>query len=478
MIETGTTHKLATEDAAGASSILTASFDAASIEKSKVFSQKIAREEARNRWDWLFTVIVIGFFVLLAYEVYSFASFDPVVQAADEHQWMRFITLPSILWAIMGTILLGFRTIFWFRYKPFAAATFENAPSLSVVIPAYNEGAMVMKSIESAVVALYPKDRIEILVIDDGSTDDTWKHIRSAAEKFPGRITPIRFSKNRGKRDALAEGFAQARGEIVVTIDSDSVIEPHALLAAAGPFRNPRIGAVAGRVAVYNRRQGLIPRMLHVRYILSFDLLRAVESSYGTVYCCPGALTAYRTSALRKILDAWSTQTFWGVACTYGEDRALTNFILEAGYNTVYQRSATVHTIAPDTYMRLCKMFLRWDRSYIREEIRFQSVVWKRPLGPRCIALCERFITNFRYPVNYAALFLLVYLVLGHPFIFLRLLTAIGVMSFFNMLYFLRSEKSLDFLYGILYAYFGFFTLFWIFPYAFFTLRAKSWLTR
>jgi hyaluronan synthase len=166
------------------------------------------------------------------------------------------------------------------------------------------------------------------------------------------------------------------------------------------------------------------------------------------------------------------------VPCTYGEDRALTNFILEAGFHTVYQRTAVVHTVAPETYGKLCKMFLRWDRSYIREEIRFQSIVWKRPLVPRCIALCERLITNLRYPVNYAVLFLLVYLAFGKPFMILRLLTVIGLMSFFNMLYFLRSERSMDFLYGILYAYFGFFTLFWIFPYAFFTIRARSWLTR
>lgn len=457
---------------------IAAVMDVRSLEQAENFSKEIAQEEKRDRWDWFLTVLIVAGFVFLAYGVYRSAAFDPLWLAAEEHQWSRFIVGPAILWAIMGTILLGFRTIFWIRYRPFPSADFQNAPSLTIIIPAYNEGSMVSKSIESAVLAVYPKDRLEVLVIDDGSTDDTWKYIQRAVDKYPGRLTPIRFPKNRGKRDALAEGFSKAKGEIVVTIDSDSVIDPRALLAIAGPFRNPKVGAVAGRVAVYNRRHGLIPRMLHVRYILSFDLLRAVESSYQTVYCCPGALTAYRTSVVREVLEGWSTQTFWGVPCTYGEDRALTNFILEAGFHTVYQRTATVHTVAPETYGKLCKMFLRWDRSYIREEIRFQSIVWKRPLTSRCIALCDRLITNFRYPVNYAVLFLMIFLVFSKPLLMLRLLSAIGIFAFFNMLYFLRSERSADFLYGIIYAYFGFFTLFWVFPYALLTIRARSWLTR
>ncbi|HEY7789703.1 MAG TPA: glycosyltransferase [Vicinamibacterales bacterium] len=433
---------------------------------------------SHDAWDRLLTAVILFGFVLAAYFAWHQPDVDPIADSLAGHAWAAFIIRPGILWATMGTVLLAFRTIFWMRYEPFAAATPADAPRLTVIIPAYNEGPMVRQSIESVTRAEYPRDRLEILVVDDGSTDDTWEHIQQAAQACPDLVTAIRFASNRGKREALAEGFMRARGEILVTIDSDSVIEPGALLAAAGPFRDPAVGAVAGKVAVYNRHAGLIPRMLHVRYILSFDLLRAVESSYGTVYCCPGALTAYRASVVRRVLPEWSTQCFLGAPCTYGEDRALTNSILGAGFNSVYQRSAVVHTLAPESYRKLCKMFLRWDRSYIREEIRFQAIVWKRPLVPRCIALCERFITNMRYPVNYAVLLLLVYLFIGQPLIWLRLLAVMGVMACFNTLYFLRSERSLDFVYGVVYAYFSFFTLFWIFPYALLTVRSRSWLTR
>ena len=128
-----------------------------------------------------------------------------------------------------------------------------------------------------------------------------------AAERHPGLVTTLRFPENRGKRAALSTGFRRARGEVLVTIDSDSIIEQNTLLAIVGPFRDPRVGAVAGRVSVYNRHEGIIPRMLHVRFILSFDFLRAAESSYRTVYCCPGALAGYRASVFRKGLPAWET---------------------------------------------------------------------------------------------------------------------------------------------------------------------------
>jgi hyaluronan synthase len=171
-------------------------------------------------------------------------------------------------------------------------------------------------------------------------------------------------------------------------------------------------------------------------------------------------------------------QTFWGVQCTYGEDRSMTNFILSQGYDAVYQRTAVVHTNVPETYAKLCKMYLRWDRSYIKEEIRFAGILWRRPLPSRLISLIDATITNLRYPVGYLVLVLLTVMTLTHPVTFLRLFFAIGLMSVLNVLYYLRSERSWDFIYGVLYSYFSFFTLFWVFPFAVFTVRSRSWMTR
>ncbi|HET7921927.1 MAG TPA: glycosyltransferase [Gammaproteobacteria bacterium] len=428
--------------------------------------------------DGFMRLAILGGMLAIVYLSAHWQVFQPLMQAAREHPLTRMMLPPGMVWMALGIFMLLFRTLLWFRYRTPEMASFTDAPTLTVVIPAYNEGAMVAQSIDSVAAARYPRERLEIFVVDDGSRDDTWQHISAAAGRHPGLVTALRFENNRGKRAALEAGFRHARGDVVVTIDSDSVIEPDSLLAMAGPFQDPRVGAVAGRVTVFNRADGLIPRMLKVRYALSFDFLRAVQSTYGTVYCCPGALAGYRTRVVREVLDDWMKQRFLGAPCTYGEDRSMTNYILACGYDTVYQRAAIVHTIVPITYGKLCKMFLRWDRSYVREELRFAWIVWKRPLKSRLIAIADSLVNSLRIPMSWFGLVLLVTLAILSPAILPKFLFAIGVFACFNMLYYLRSERSWDFVYGIFYSYYSVFALFWVFPYAVCTARARGWLTR
>ena len=433
----------------------------------------------RDFWDRLLILGIFAGMAGLAYVSFATTLLQPIFRLAARGAWGELWLRPTILWIAMGLVLLLVRTLLWLRYAPFASALEEEAPRLTVIIPAYNEGAMVEVSIASVAAARYPSGRLEIIAIDDGSQDDTWMYIERAARRFSGLVTPVRLPENLGKRGALAEGFRRASGEIVVTVDSDSRIDPDTLLAVVGPFRDPKVGAVAGKVVVHNRQSAsLIPRMLHVRFVLSFDFLRSAQSMFRTVYCCPGALAAYRLSVVRDVLRAWESQRFLGTPCTYGEDRALTNCILGQGYDTVYQRSAVVHTVVPETYGKLCRMFLRWDRSYIREEFRFAKVVWTRPPIWRALAIYESSITNLRYPVAYVSIALWMANAVHDPGSVLRMLLAIMVVSTLYVLYYLRSERSWDFAYGILYGYFSFFALTWIFPYAALTIRARGWLTR
>jgi len=429
-------------------------------------------------WDVMVKVLIVAGLGGLLFVSIRAQTFSPLLQLAVSHGFSAALLKPSLIWFVMGTLLLIFRTLLWFTYRPHALATHDSAPRMTVVIPAYNEGAMVAKAIDSVATANYPQERLEIIVVDDGSKDDTWWHIQQAIARHGDRVRAFRLERNRGKREALAIGFRQASGEVFVTVDSDSVVEPNALLALAGPFANERIGVVAGRVLVYNRRQGIIPRMLHVRFMLAFDFLRAYQSTFGTVYCSPGALSAYRAGAVRAVLDRWLNQHFLGARATFGEDRALTNDIMRLGYDSIYQREATVLTIVPTTYKQLSRMFLRWERSFIREELRFAGVVWKRPPLARLIALVDVSITNLRYPIMYLTLGLLGYALMHDPMVLPRMLLMMGVMAVIYSLYYLRSERSFDIVYGVLFAYFSFFGLFWIFPWALLTVRSKGWLTR
>jgi hyaluronan synthase len=432
----------------------------------------------RDNWDLpLKLTILAGLGILIFISVHA-QAFQPLLRVAETHGIRADFYRPSILWFTMGSVLLLFRTLLWFTYRPHPLATRENAPRMTVVIPAYNEGAMVARAIDSVAAANYPSDRLEIIVIDDGSRDDTWQYIQEAAARHPGRVQALRLERNSGKRVALATAFRRAGGEVFVTVDSDSVVSPDALLALAGPFASRRIGVVAGKVLVYNRAAGLIPRMLHVRFTLAFDFLRAYQSTFGTVYCSPGALSAYRASAVLAVLDRWVNQRFLGSQATIGEDRALTNDVMRQGYDSVYQRDAMVLTVVPTTYRQLCRMFLRWNRSFIREEARLALVLPHRPLIPRLIACCDSIITNLRFPILFITLLLMGVESLYYPLMLPRVLVAIAAISLLYSLYYLRSERSLNFVYGIVFEYFSFFLMFWIFPWALLTVRARGWLTR
>jgi hyaluronan synthase len=371
------------------------------------------------------------------------------------------------------------RTVLWLRYKPYPVPP-GPLPRVTVIIPAYNEGAMVEKAIYAAVASDYPADRLEIICIDDGSKDDTWFYIDRARKRYPKLIKAVRFPKNRGKKEGLYAGFTRGKGEFFVTIDSDSVISPDTLKQVIAPMLNdPQIGAVAGNVKVYNRARSLMARMLAVRFVLAFDFLRASQSKYGCVTCTPGALSAYRAAVLKPILKQWRTQTFMRLPANIGEDRALTNFVLRRGYYTSYQRSAVVHTMVPETYRGLCRMYLRWDRSNFRENwVQLKFIFTKYRTKHRLLPIIDFFITQIEFPLTYFFIGLMVASFFLYPIAALKFFTGLGVVTLVYMYYYFHQERDLEFIYGIIYSYFAFFFLYWIQPYAFITVRNDRWLTR
>jgi hyaluronan synthase len=371
-----------------------------------------------------------------------------------------------------------FRTVLWACYKPYPVAD-GSWPNLTVIIPAYNEGAMVEQAIAAVAASDYPADRLEIICIDDGSQDDTWSYIQQAQRRFPNLVRPMRFSANRGKKEGLYAGFSRGRGEIFVTIDSDSLIASDALRHLVSPLiHDPRIGAVAGNVKVHNRHQSFMGKMQGVRFV-NLDYLRASQSLYRAVICVPGSLSAYRRTALMPHLSAWRHQTFLGAPCHHSEDRALTNFILRSGHYTYYQRTALVYTLVPETYRGVCKMYLRWERGNVRESCVQLGYLFTRYRDKyRLLPIVEFFLAQLEYPLTLLCLGLLAVTVLIYPLILIKLLAALGVISVVNLIYYLWLERDLEFIYGVIYTYYAFFLLQWIYPYALVTVRNRHWMTR
>jgi len=381
--------------------------------------------------------------------------------------------------AIIQAIYTGLLSILWMRYRQFVAPEGVEWPKVTVVIPAFNEGAMVGRSIRSVAACNYPKDKLEVIVVDDGSRDDTFFHMQHLRREFPDLVKLVRFAGNRGKRSALVAGFRAATGDFIITIDSDSEIAPQTVHEMVVPFlADAKVGAVAGRVAVLNRDTA-ISRMLDVQFALAFDFGRAAQSVYRAVACCPGALSSFRKSVILPYLEEWENQRFLGRPVNHGEDQALTNIVLRQGYDTVYQRTAIVHTLVPTNYSQLSRMFLRWDRSYIVEGFSFARFMFTRYREKnRVLPVVTFFVANLRFVLVAVALMELPRLFDTSLTTVGRSLVALALGSVFTAAYYLHFERSFRWLYGVLYAAFSLIALQWILPWALVTVRDERWGTR
>ena len=426
-----------------------------------------------------FIVLTSSIIVVIAIK---FRIFHLWVEFLGSNQFLRIATYPLLGSAIIVVSGLFFKTIIWFRYKPQTIEEGESLvwPYVTVIMPALNEEELIEKSIDSIFASNYPQDKLEVICINDGSTDGTYLYMLRAKLKYGKRLQVINFQKNLGKRKAFYAGLKKSNGEIIVTVDTDSKIGRSAIRNLVIPLINDETtGAVAGRVAVLNEKENFLTRMLSIRYSISFNFGRAYQSIYGAVFCCPGALTAYRKIILKEIIRDWVNQRFLNTPCTYGEDRALTTQILRAGYMTRFQSNALVYTKVPNRFIQMVKMYLRWTRSYIRESFLFARFMFKKyRTKNRILPLFDFFFLNILHPFHIFSLGLITYSFFVHPVFILRHLAFLVITSFLLSLYYLRTKRSLAFLYGIPYALITAFCMWWLVPFAALTLKNQSWLTR
>lgn len=287
-------------------------------------------------------------------------------------------------------------------YRPQKFSDNVYTPSVTVVIPTYNEEQAIGETVRALIESDYPQNLLEVFVYNDGSTDGTRRAIYECINSLgygledrreiesmvtsqyskpsSAAITFCDCSVNRGKREGLYNGFKDAKGELVMVIDSDTIVERDCIRELVKPLQDPKYAAASGHTDIKNMNT-FIGKMQQANYFISYHLAKKSEALMANVTCLPGCGSVYRKEALATFIGEWRNQRFLGVKCTYGEDRGLTTLLLKRGYNAVYTPAAVARTICPDNLKKLWKQRIRWKKSFLRECIWQAKFMYKRPLG-------------------------------------------------------------------------------------------------
>ncbi len=263
------------------------------------------------------------------------------------------------------------------RGSQFDATRRDYEPTVTVVIPMFNEGEGIFRTVVSLMEQDYPDDKLSICVIDDCSKDDSFHWATKAADLYPGRVMVLRNPTNMGKRRGINRAVRAANSELIVSVDSDVVVAKDAIRQLVARFTRPEIAAVGGRVNVINPHQNWLTRMQTIKYHFGYVYLKNLERAFECVMCLSGCLTAYRRSVLLELEPILENRNICGVPIKYGEDRFLTRQIVKAGYKTVCTLKAQCWTVAPPTISKYFAQQLRWRRSNLADFFLGVSHVWR-----------------------------------------------------------------------------------------------------
>jgi cellulose synthase/poly-beta-1,6-N-acetylglucosamine synthase-like glycosyltransferase/peptidoglycan/xylan/chitin deacetylase (PgdA/CDA1 family) len=220
---------------------------------------------------------------------------------------------------------------------------------VSVVIPAWNEEANIGATLKSII----GNRRVikDIIVVDDGSTDRTAAIVRDIITKHPHEAITLISTENGGKAKALNTGVAEARGDIIVTMDGDAIFTPTTIEALVAHFADPTVGAVAGKVYTA-RLDTFFDQMQALEYMLGQNIDKRALAHVNAVGVVPGPIGAWRR---QDIIAAGGFS-----ADTLVEDQDMTLMILRAGKRVVYEPRAVAYTETPQTIRNFLKQRFRW----------------------------------------------------------------------------------------------------------------------
>lgn len=323
----------------------------------------------------VFAVALLLAILCFGYTSHRFFSGAHRVDAGDQRPW-----LPPAIACTLGvlTLLMGVRWLLLFGLA-FSAARRPGQPQLrlahwppvSILVPAYNEAQTIEAALKSLLEIDYPT--IEIIVVDDGSKDDTLTRAHRFEGEYGGRIIRVFTKPNGGKWSALNHAYQRASHELILCVDADSRLDPQGLRSLVARMADPAVGGVAGQVRVRNRIN-ILTRLQGLEYVIANGLVRMAQSVTGTVLVIPGPIGLFRRSALEEVYIRNGRAPTAGAGVvdgpfegdTFAEDFDLSVAILALGFKTVYEPAAISLTKAPDRAFVLLNQRYRWCRGTLQ----------------------------------------------------------------------------------------------------------------
>ncbi|MBC3920998.1 glycosyltransferase [Undibacterium sp. CY18W] len=332
----------------------------------------------RQLWRYLIAALSIG--GVAAIFVYSLGGmrqfglgrfsvlFENLFLSAVSAYLLFFLALLVIRYAVL--ILYSFMEHLEYlmkrRQEPESTLHDEaSLPMISLVVPAYNEGPVIQQALRSLLLLDYPN--YEILVIDDGSSDDTYEKALAVAREDHQVSIRVITKKNGGKADALNSGMTAARGEYILNMDGDTKLSRNTLRACIRHFDDPRVGAVAGNVKVLNR-ENLWTKVQALEYVEGLAMARKAQSFMRAVNIIPGPLGMFRKTVLQQA-GGYDHDTF-------AEDCDLTLKLLMRGWHIAYEPTAIAWVETPSGLLDLLKQRYRWTRGILQATRKHSSALW------------------------------------------------------------------------------------------------------
>ncbi|MCP3368732.1 chitooligosaccharide synthase NodC [Bradyrhizobium cajani] len=242
-------------------------------------------------------------------------------------------------------------------------------PSVDVIVPCFNEDPITLAQCLDSLASQDYAGKLQVYVVDDGSANrDLVAPVHKIYANDP-RFSIILLANNVGKRKAQIAAIRSSSGDLVLNVDSDTILAADVVTKLVLKMHDPEVGAAMGQLVASNRSQTWLTRLIDMEYWLACNEERAAQARFGAVMCCCGPCAMYRRSALALLLDQYEAQFFRGKPSDFGEDRHLTILMLKAGFRTEYVPDAIAATVVPDSLGPYLRQQLRWARSTFRDTL-------------------------------------------------------------------------------------------------------------